>query len=48
MKGGNKQLVDIYADDLSIYIKYDCNKNSANEDNILEILTTIEKFYKWS
>ena len=47
-KGGNKLLVDIYADDLSIYLRYDTNKNSDNKDKIIEVLNTIERFYKWS
>ena len=47
-KGGNRQLVDIYTDDLSIYLRYDLNNKQANENNVLEILTTIGQFYKWS
>ena len=47
-KGGNRQLLDIYTDDLSIYLKYDCNNKRANNNNVLEVLTTIELFYKWS
>ena len=48
MKGGNSQLLDIHADDLSIYLKFDCNNKIANENNVLEVITSIELYYKWS
>ena len=47
-KDENKQLLDIYADDLSIYLKYNCNNKISNKNNVLEDLTTIKLFYKWS
>ena len=47
-KKGNAQLVDIYADDLSVYLEYNFSNQLANESNVLETLATIELFYKWS
>ena len=40
--------MNIYADDLSINLKYDYNNKLANKNNVLEVLMTIELFYKWS
>ena len=40
--------MDIYADDLSIYLEYDCKRNWRNKENIREVLSIMERFYNWS
>ena len=43
-----EHLIDIYADDLSIYLEYDRRRNSINKENIREVLIIMERFYNWS
>ena len=43
-----EHLMDIYADDLSIYLEYDGRRNWRNKENIGEVLAIMERFYEWS
>ena len=43
-----EHLMDIYADDLSIYLEYDGNRSWRNKGNIGEVLAIMERFYNWS
>ena len=47
-KNNVEHLIDIYADDLSIYLEYDKRRSSRNKENIREVLSIMERFYKWS
>ena len=47
-KNNLEHLLDIYADDLSIYLEYDSRRNWRNKENIREVLVIMEKFYTWS
>ena len=38
----------MYADDLSIYLEYNRNRESENRSNVQSILQTMEKFREWS
>ena len=40
--------MDIYADDLSIYLEYDRRSNWKNKENIREVLVLMERFFTWS
>ena len=47
-KARYSQLLDIHADDLSIYLEFNKSNKIVNEKNVQEALTAIETFYKWS
>ena len=47
-KYGLKHFLDIYADDLSIYLEYNKGKESENKRNVRNILQIMSKFQKWS
>ena len=47
-KNNIEHLIDIYADDLSIYLEYDRRRNCRNKENIKEVLTIMERFHSWS
>ena len=38
----------MYADDLSIYLEYNRNRESENRSNVQSILQTMDKFREWS
>ena len=40
--------MDIYADDLSIYLEFDWRSNWKNKENIREVLVLMERFFIWS
>ena len=40
--------MDIYADDLTIYLEYDKRNNWRNKENIREVFILMERFYMWS
>ena len=41
-------LMDIYADDLTIYLEYDRKSKWKNKENIREVLVLMERFFGWS
>ena len=43
-----EHLLDIYADDLSIYLEFDRRRTNRNKENVKEVLKIMEIFYKWS
>ena len=47
-KIGLKHFLDMYADDLSIYLEYNRNRESENRSNVQSILQTMDKFREWS
>ena len=47
-KFGLKHFLDMYADDLSIYLEYNRNRESENRSNVQSILQTMEKLREWS
>ena len=40
-------LLDIYADNLTIYLVYKKMKNWYNSKNVLGVLNVINRFYNW-
>merc|ERR1711951_123566 len=47
-KFGLKHFLDMYAEDLSIYLEYKRNREFENKPNIQSILQPTEKFKEWS
>ena len=47
-KNNIEHLMDIYANDLTMYLEYDGKSNWKNKDNVREVLSLMEKFYVWS
>ena len=47
-KFGLRHFLDMYADDLSIYLEYNKNREAENRSNVQSILQTMEKFREWS
>ena len=47
-KYGLKHFLDIYADDLSVYLDYNKGKESENKENVRNILQIIRNFQEWS
>ena len=47
-KKGKTHLLDIYADDLMIYLESKRNSKAMNLRNVQEVLRIVEVFYKWS
>ena len=43
-----EHLLDIYADNLTIYLEYDKKDSWKNKENVKRVLEVIEVFYKWS
>ena len=44
----NFKLLDIYEDDLSIYLEFNRSNKKMNENNDQEALSLMDTFYKWS
>ena len=47
-KDNIEHLMDIYADDLTVYLEYDGKSNWKNRENVREVLSLMERFYVWS
>ena len=47
-KLGLKHFIDMYADDLSVYLEFKKQKNYDNKANVQCILQAMEKFKEWS
>ena len=45
---GLDHLLDIYADDLTIYLEYNRKKNCKNKENVNKVLQIMHKFQEWS
>ena len=47
-KNGIEHLIDIYADDLTVYLEYDKKNSWKNKENVKRVLEVIGMFYSWS
>ena len=43
-----KHFIDLYADDLSVYLEFKKNREYDNKSNVQCILQAMEKFKEWS
>ena len=47
-KFGLKHFIDMYADDLSVYLEFKRDREHDNKSNVQCVLQTMEKFREWS
>ena len=47
-KFGLKHFIDMYADDLSVYLEFKKNREHDNRSNVQCILQPMKKFKEWS
>ena len=47
-KFGLKHFIDMYADDLSVYLEFKKNRELDNKSKVQCILQAMEKFKEWS
>ena len=40
--------MDMYADDLSVYLEFKAKNKSGNKQNVCNVLQTMKKFEEWS
>ena len=45
---GLEHLLDIYTDDLTIYLEYNRKKSCKNRENVSKVLQILRKFQQWS
>ena len=43
-----EHLLDIYTNDLTVYLEFDIRFSWRNKENVRRVLEVIEKFYLWS